>query len=191
MKNIKITHLLFVLLAAIQWIIPGRMIYQNEDVLKHGVEYKFKTAPIDPTDAMRGKYVALSFDLDRYETSLTEEYKNKSYAYIVLKNDSAGYAAIDRIEKTTPPAGDYIKVEIFQAYERDNMQVVHLNLPFDRYYMEESKAEEAEKIYRESNNRDNESEAFAVVRVKDGKAVLADLYVDAKPISSYFEGSNP
>ncbi|MCP3932456.1 MAG: GDYXXLXY domain-containing protein, partial [Bacteroidetes bacterium] len=49
--------------------------------------------------------------------------------------------------------------------------------PFDRFYMEESKADDAEDIYREFQ-RDNRRAAYALVNIKEGKAVLKDVLID-------------
>ena len=187
MKNPKIIMILFGILAIIQLIIPVKMIYDQEDVLKHGVEFRFRTAPVDPVDAMRGRYVALQYEIEELETSYKEIYKKNSTVYLVLTTDSAGYAVIDKIEKSKPDSCNYLKSKISYTFLRDSKQIVRFELPFNRYYMEEAKAPQAEKIFQDFNRTSNELEAFAVVRVKDGKSVLSDLYIDAKPISSYFE----
>lgn len=53
---------LLVVLAAAQLAVPASMIVQRETVLTQGRVYKFKTAPVDPVDAFRGRYVALRFE---------------------------------------------------------------------------------------------------------------------------------
>jgi len=190
MKNTKIALLLFSLLAAIQWIVPGKMIYDQESVLRNGIEYKFKTAPVDPVDAMRGRYVALSFNIEEYETSFKEIYQNGTEVFVVLTTDSSGFAAIERIDKTKPASGDFLQVNLSSSFLRTPFQILRLDLPFDRYYMEENKAPKAESFYREVNREGNEKEAYAVVRVMDGKSVISGLYVDAKPIESFLEYEN-
>ncbi|HMB62545.1 MAG TPA: hypothetical protein VKN36_05700, partial [Eudoraea sp.] len=49
--------------------------------------------------------------------------------------------------------------------------------PFDRFYMEESKANEAELTYRQSQ-RDTSKITYALVRIKNGEAVLKDVMID-------------
>lgn len=187
MKNQKIILILFGIVATIQLIVPGKMVYDQEDILNHGVEFKFKTAPIDPVDAMRGRYVALQYEIAEFETSYKEIYETNSTVYLILITDSLGFAAIDKIEKSQPNSSNYLKTEISYSFLRGTNQIVRFELPFNRYYMEEHKAPQAEKIYRNLNREGNESEAFAVVRVKEGKAVISGLYIDAKPIESFIE----
>ena len=54
--------------------------------------------------------------------------------------------------------------------------------------MEESKAKPAEDIYRKYNRRlDTINKTYAVVAVKDGKAVLKDVFINDKSIHYYIE----
>ena len=69
---------------------------------------------------------------------------------------------------------------------------VYFTLPFDRYYLEETKAPKAEQTYREQNRRNQTNgNTYAVVRIKNGDAALADLYVADKPIRDYFVNRKP
>ncbi len=59
----------------------------------------------------------------------------------------------------------------------DGSQQLTVDFPFDRYYMEESKAVEAEQVYRESLPDTNQV-AYALVKIKDGEAVLKDVLIN-------------
>ena len=61
---------------------------------------------------------------------------------------------------------------------------VTLQLPFDRYYMKESRAPEAERSY---NRRAQGEKAWVTVRIREGHAVLEELYIDGLPIREYLE----
>ncbi len=58
MKN-KILIAAFFCVALLQIYTPVSMIIARESTLKEGVLFRFKTAPVDPYDAFRGRYVAL------------------------------------------------------------------------------------------------------------------------------------
>jgi hypothetical protein len=45
----KITIGLFLAMCLFQWLVPARMIYDSETVIREGIPYKFKTLPIDPS----------------------------------------------------------------------------------------------------------------------------------------------
>ena len=59
-------------------------------------------------------------------------------------------------------------------------------MPFDRFYMEESKAPKAEKVYNAANS-DQRKETYALVYIKDGTAVLNDVIIDGQSIATYVE----
>lgn len=171
--------LLFGLMAAAQMTIPALMIYDQEKVLSSGVEYRFRTAPIDPYDMMRGKYITLSYELN--EVAIAQPWNEGAAAYVLLGTDSSGYATLLSAQEEIPSADvDYLALssENYWSYQDD---VLHLQLPFNRYYMEESKAKPAERLYLESN-RERQQDTYALVMVKDGKAVLKDVIIDGIPI---------
>lgn len=182
----KAIHLfiLFVVVCAIQLFVPTQMILERERVLNEGKAYKFKTEPIDPNDPFRGKYITLDYAISSYETEI-EDWNPYEEVYIVIDTDSLGFARIDTVNKEKPKTDkDYIKGVVRFYYEYTN--TLDIRFEFDRFYMEETKAPEAETLYREVN-RDDLKEAYAIVHVFNGKAVLRDVILDGKPIGSYLD----
>lgn len=53
---------IFIVVCVAQLLAPVSMIYTHETTLASGKMFKFKTAPVDPADVFRGKYVALRFE---------------------------------------------------------------------------------------------------------------------------------
>ena len=60
-----------------------------------------------------------------------------------------------------------------------------IKLPFNRYYAEENKAPKIEALIWQ--DRQNEREFYADVRVKDGYGVIEELYVEGVPILDYLK----
>lgn len=145
-----------------QLFVPINMMVQRFDTLKTGTEYKFKVWPVDPYDAFRGRYVSINVDTSNL-------YRNN---YAVIKVGKDGFAEIEITTKERPKSGDYIKVK--SKYSR-------LQLPFDRYYMDEKQAPKAEIAYRERATKD----AYIKVKVKNGNAVIEGLYIDNQRIEDY------
>ncbi len=52
---------LFGAVALLQIGVAGSMVWQHATTLTAGRVWKFRTAPVDPVDAFRGRYVALRF----------------------------------------------------------------------------------------------------------------------------------
>ena len=78
--NKSLTIGIFVTVAFLQLLIPIQMITSRERILDKGTLYKFRTRPVDPYDAFRGKYVALSID---YELT-SKETLPSSVLYITI-----------------------------------------------------------------------------------------------------------
>ncbi|WP_109302704.1 GDYXXLXY domain-containing protein [Aquimarina sp. AU474] len=181
----KTIHLFigFMLLVLVQIFIPVQMIWEQEDVLISGEVYKFKTRPIDPTDPFRGKYITLQYEMD----SFTKE--DTSYAYgdkirIYIKKDDNGFAVPVAIsKKPLTSSKDFILAKVIGNYNKE----ISFELPFNRFYMEETKAYDAEKAYRKVNRDGLKENVYAEVYVKDGVSVLKNVIIDGIPIQEYVE----
>ncbi|MGQ2983543.1 GDYXXLXY domain-containing protein [Flavobacterium sp.] len=170
----------FVLTALAQIAVPAKMMYDCEMTERHGTEYKFRTEPIDPADPFRGKYITLSFDNTVYLKDTIRNWNKDAYVYIIKDKD--GFAKVTNV--SCDPINS--KKDFFKAKAWGYNGMLHIEFPFDRYYMEEGKAYEAELAYRDYSRRDSlEKPAYAVVAVKDGHSVLKDVIVDGKPIRDY------
>ncbi|MEL6588807.1 MAG: GDYXXLXY domain-containing protein [Bacteroidota bacterium] len=178
-----ITFSLFALLALAQIFIPASMIWEQQETITGGQAFKFRTAPVDPSDPFRGKYITLSFDIRRYETVEAKTFQAGEDVYAFLEEDSLGYAQISQISKT-PPEDDtpYVQASVRSSYD----QWVNLRFPFRKYYMEESKAYEAELAYRQAQREAN-PETYALVMVKDGNSALEDVVLDGVSIREVVE----
>lgn len=178
--NKGIAIALFCVLAVAQIAVSLSMIAKREDTLKNGTRYLFKTMPVDPYDAFRGKYVALGFVDSKVPSEKDAKWFPGQHGYAHIRADEAGRATLDEITKNPGKGNDFIKVVVRYALPDG----VLIDLPFDRYYMEEKLAPKAEAVYRE---RVPDREAFAAVRVKAGFAVLEELYIGEVPIHQYLE----
>lgn len=179
-RGLRIGLLGIVFLA--QLAVPGWMLGGRELALQKGAAYKFRTAPVDPVDAFRGRYVALRFEESTAvwgEPGRMPDHGNTPI-FISLTVDNEGFAHLDRATRRPPATGDYIRVTLWQVGEG----MVYLELPFDRYYMNEEKAPKAEQAYWENNTRTNHN-AYVTVRVHKGTAVIEQLYIADQPIEDF------
>ena len=178
-KNILIA---FAVTALVQLFVPLKMIYDSEITAREGIEYRFKARPVDPNDPFRGKYITLSFDMEDLQTKDTT-WASGETIYISLVNDKDGFAIAKNTSREKPEtSGDYISAKV--VYLRENGKI-SVELPFDRYYMEEGKAPDAETAYAEYVNRKDYKPAYGLVAIKDGNAVLKDVIIDGIPIKDY------
>ena len=177
MNNKKLPLAAFILVALAQLYVPAKMILDRENILTSGIDFKFKTAPIDPNDPFRGKYISLQYENNVIEIQNEGDWLSGEDIYVILANDSNGFAKIESVSKTKPSDEvSFVKAKV--SYVSDNgSQQLTVYYPFDRFYMEESKAYEAEKVYRESLP-DSTQVAYALVKIKDGEAVLKDVLIN-------------
>lgn len=167
----------FIFIAFLQIFVPAKMILDREVVLNSGTEYKFKTAPVDPTDPFRGKYVRLNYKERRVDIDNESNWTSGDDIYITLSRDKNGFAKIKSISKEPSPLNeDYFKA-IVSLVTSDGSNKLTISYPFNRFYMKESKALAAENAYRKSQ-ADTSKVTYALVNIKDGKAVLKDVLID-------------
>ena len=180
----KPVFILFIIVALVQLAVPAKMILDKENILSLGTPYKFRTAPIDPTDPFRGKYITLNFEANEFEVQNDSLWKTDDVVYVHLGNDKDGFAKIKDITRQ-PPADDnvdYVKARIRYVYD----DKVTIEYSFTHFYMEENKAYGAEDIYR-STQLDTAQKVYALVNVRKGEAALKDVMINDVSIADVVE----
>jgi len=176
MNSKKIILLAFVLVALVQIYIPAKIILNRAIVLSSGKEFKFKTAPIDPNDPFRGKYITLNFNENTIEIQNKENWVRGETVFLLLVTDNNGFAKIKSVSKAKPfDSQDFLKAKI--NYVIHDGSKVSIEYPFDRFYMEESKAYDAELTYRRTLP-DTSQVPYALVNIKNGESVLKDVMIN-------------
>lgn len=172
--------IVFAVAVVAQLYVPASMIFDLERTVEKGRQYKFRTQPIDPSDPFRGKYVRLNFRDDRVVKKEWLYLTTEMDLYVTLREDAEGFAVPDKLFTSKPDNGsDYLKVRY--RYIINDSDTMRIAFPFDRFYMEESKALEAELAYRKSNRREA-SKTHALVSVWNGEGVITDVILDGRSI---------
>ncbi len=167
--------LIFAVLVPIQLFVPASMILEQETALAKGTEYKLRSQPVDPYDAFRGRYVRLYLDQPEFKVPPTQQLKDRQNAYALLDKDAEGFGIIKDVVFEKPEGTEYLTIHVGPAYRGGS----RVTWPFDRYYMEESKAPKADRLYQSRNNNAN---AHITVRIYKGTGVITGLYIDDIPI---------
>lgn len=180
MKMLRIV--IFLLVALVQLAVPGSVVWKRARTLSYGRIWKFKTEPVDPIDAVRGRYVALRLAAEkvREEPGPPEKFDANAQVYLKLKEDVDGFAQVEEISPNKL-TGDNI-VQAKMGYWSGGWQYV--KFPFDRFWVAEKNAPAAESAYLENSRRGKEN-AYVTVRVRDGDAALEQLYIDNQPLADY------
>lgn len=182
-----LTVAIFVLMVVAQWFVPLRMVFRQESVIAHGTTYRFKTQPIDPSDPFRGKYITLRFEAAMHKVDTASRWTMGETVYLTLEEDPAGFARIKDVVRTRPEdTSEYIQT--VTGYT-GNKGFIVVELPFDHFFLEESKASEAEKAYWQAAT-DTTQVAYAEVAVRNGMAALRDVKIDGKSIVAIVDELN-
>jgi uncharacterized membrane-anchored protein len=168
---------LFLSMSLIQIVTPLSMIIKRESVLKNGEQFKFKTVPVDPYDAFRGRYVALRIEEGYVPATKEARLNSGQTVYALINVDNQGFAKFITVTTVRPREKSYIQTKVRHI----SGDKVYLDLPIDRYYMEEKAAPAAERIYLQHTQR-GKQDAYVSVRIKDGFAVIESLYVSGQKI---------
>jgi len=171
----------FILMVLAQLYVPSKMILDKEKIFQEGTTFRFKTRPVDPNDPFRGKYVRLHFDRIQIPTSRSTHWNKEDKAYVTFATDSSGFAYAKHISNTPPTdSKDYMQISLRKKWIAgdSNPKII---LPFDRFYMTESKARPAELAYNEIG-RDTSKQSYALVNIWNGDYVLWEVMVGGLPI---------
>jgi uncharacterized membrane-anchored protein len=194
--NVRLRVAALVVLSVTQLAAAGWSIARYESTLRSGARYRFRTLAVDPADAFRGRYVAVRPSVTMAKPiapeteALLERIQEGETGYALLATGADGFAQAARVVADPPPRGDYLRIaRVRQQWTRDApppnpMSVVgyDIDFPFDRYYMNEAAAPEAEVRYAGAAQRNAATTAWLDVRVKDGVGVIEGLFIDGRPI---------
>ena len=173
--------IVFALVACAQIAVPASLIWKREQTLGQGSVWKFRTAPVDPVDAFRGRYVALEFEAETQQISPPPNSQYGQTVFVTLRADAEGFAMIDQVLPSRPDGQDFIEARLYGTT---------VSLPFDKYWVTERDAPAAEAAYLAQSAREKRN-AFVTVRVFKGDAALEQLYLDGLPLGDYLRANAP
>jgi uncharacterized membrane-anchored protein len=203
----RIRLALFVLFAIATVAVPLSLIVHYETVRREGKVHKFRIAPVDPVDAFRGRYVTLSFADNTLKSGSSSELPHDYYnsrdplVHIRLKQDADGFSVPAELLESAAKMGDFPGDVIIIDKHRERYIAedtatkspssrLVLDYPFNRYYLPENIAPEAERIYQAALRWTPNATVipavrnanYATVRVLNGAAVLDELYINGLPV---------
>jgi len=171
--------IVFILVGIAQLAIPASLIWKREQTLRRGSVWKLRTAPVDPVDAFRGRYVALEFEAEGQEISPPPNISYDQSVFITKRQNPEGFAEIDQVLTSVPAGDDFIEAQL---------RGKTVSLPFDKYWVTERDAPAAEAAYRAQSRREKRN-AFVTVRVFRGDAAVEQLYLDGMPLGEYLRAN--
>ena len=184
----KFSVIILGILIAAQFAIPISMIKNWENILRNGELFRLKTRPIDPADPFQGRYVWLGFE-NNYIPYSKEEHPDIAYKapiYATIEHGEDGFAHFTEWHREKPTKGHFLKTRARGHRYDQNLATkesiykgLRLDIPFDRYYMDEAKAPRAERLTREATRSTN---CWVNVRILNGKAVIEDVFAEGESL---------
>ncbi|MDH3626459.1 MAG: GDYXXLXY domain-containing protein [Acidobacteriota bacterium] len=176
-RNLMIA--LFAIAVIAQLAVPGWLLARHETVLRNGEAYRFECMPVDPVDLLRGRFVALRFS-EMQADGIPDLDHGIDELFVTFETGEDGFAQVAGAFADPPEDSPHLKIGKYAWRSLANGEI-HIDLPFDRFYMDENVAPEAEAAMRRRGR--GAREAYLEVRILDGRAVPVELYINGKPAS--------
>ena len=170
---------LFVIAVVAQLAVPGWILARHENVLRNGATYRFQCMPVDPVDLLRGRYVALGFP-EMSGNGIPDRDHGIDPVYVTFEAGDDGFAKIATVFADPPADRPYLRIGK-RDWRPTGQGRIQIDLPFDRFYMDENVAPKAERMMRRTGNE--RLEAYLEVRILHGQPAPVELYIDGKPAS--------
>ena len=184
-------YALFGLLCLAQIAVPATMVVEHQRTIASGTPWRFQTAPVDPNDPFRGRYVRLGFAAARDAIPMANSgmiyIASGTRMYAELAAGPDGFAHLVRLHEERPASGDYLDVFVRNMQppndrkDKGQPAAAFVRLPFDRYYLPEDRAQAVEREYAEATRSAREN-TYAEVRILNGHAALVSLVLKGSPV---------
>ena len=156
-------RIVFFVLVAVQVVVPLAMAGLKEAHLAFDQKVRLKTAPVDPLDVFRGRYVALSYEISRLPT---DGARDGETVYVRLHEVDGHWTG--SFASRNRPDGTFIRGRVAQAALGPGEDAA-IEYGIETYFVDERKA-------REYEDRARSGEAFVDVVIDgDGDAQIEDL----------------
>ena len=169
--------LLFGVMVLVQWAAPLHQVIQHEQVLAQGELVRFKCQAPDPYDPLRGRYLRVAVDNPKASETDLSGLRPRQQVHAEVKVGADGMATFGRLTSTPPVSGLYLTCKL-PGYL---YAPVPLELPFDRYYLNENAAPAADAWLAKAQS-DRTKLTWVEVRLFKGKAVIVDIKHDGKSV---------
>jgi uncharacterized membrane-anchored protein len=177
----KLPLIIFIFVALAQLAVPASMIWKRQRTFRDGHLWKFHTAPVDPVDAMRGRYLSLRFAAEEFARA---EPLSGSNVYVTFKEDSDGFAVVDQITEERIEGQNSVPVQSYGYYEGK----MRVRFPFDELWVSEADAPAAEQAYLSHSSRQL-ADAYVTVRVASDDAAIEQLFIAGQPLREYLRAT--
>lgn len=163
-----------------QWLLPLSGIWQHERTITDGVTVRVTCAAPDPYDPLRGRYLAVRPEETRSPQPAGMPEKGGVPVWATLVAGDDGLSRIESLSLTPIAGPTVIRLHAMWPGWEQEPETVFVEWPFDRLYLNERLAPDADKLVAERFRAGEKP--VAEFRLLDGRAVLTDVLVDGTSI---------
>lgn len=192
----KLLLALFLLTLVVGLYYPAAKIIRFEFPLTPPAVVRFNVALYDPYDPFRGRYVAIRARRGQVTVARNADGKRpfdlSSRLYAVIEQDENGRANVVDLVKKQQAGKINLRLDRYSVYfasgEKDDADydTYNISLPFERFYMNEKLAPEAERVFMQITRGGAGDRCQIVVKIyKDGSYAINGMEIDGMPIHEF------
>lgn len=185
----RTASVIFLLAAVAQWVVPLAGIWQHERVIARGSVVRVLCAAPDPYDALRGRYLAVRPAETRLPTPEGMPDGDGVPVWATLVADADGLSRIESLSPTPVAGPTVIRLVAKWHWFGEGGNTVFVEWPFDRFYLNERLAPDADTIVADLFRQGRQP--VAEFRLLDGRAVLTDVLVDGTSVREVVKRRTP
>lgn len=168
----------FAVAVVAQWLVPLAGVWRQERVIARGTLVRIECVAPDPYDPLRGRYLAVQPAGSRVPKPEGMVGRDAVPVWAALV---AGEDGLSRIESLSlePVSGPTVIRLVAKWPHREDAsapETVFVEWPFERFYLNERLAPDADKLVAERFRGGKTT--VAELRLLDGRAVLTDILLD-------------
>jgi hypothetical protein len=193
----------FAIVAIAQLFVPYKMISRQAEIAQTGNEFKFKIRHNRWGATIRGNFISLQFDADKFKIKDKKDWENSQSVFVTFDKDSLGFARVHNVTKEKPlDSKDWVKARAIlmirdstsnkRARARNLINYIdysylQLNYPFDKYNIEDTNAKGV-GISLSEKMRDSLCNFTLDVKILENKFLAGDLKLDSVTFREFVKG---
>lgn len=193
----------FAIVATAQLLVPLMMISHQAAIALTGKEFIFKIKHNSRGASIRGNYIWLQFEADKFKIEDKKDWENSQSVFVTFDKDSLGFAQVKNVTKEMPLGSkDWVKAKAFlnirdstsnkRARARgfiNNIDYSYLQLtyPFSNYIVEDLSMKDLQRNITKKMN-DTLCDITISVKIRENQFLVGDLKLDSLNFKDFVKG---
>ena len=196
----------FAIVAMAQLLVPTLMISRQVSIAMTGNEFKFKVRHNGRGVSIRGNFIWLQFEADKFKIEDKKDWENSQSVFVTFDKDSLGFAKVKEVTKEKPQnSNDWIKAKAFLNVRDSTINkrtssrsfinyidynYLQLNYPFNNYMIEDTDSKDLRSNINKAMN-DTLRNITLSVKIRENQFLAGDLKFDSVSFKNFVKGFKP